>query len=349
MASVIPANQFLRYYLLQRGHIGSRKTWATYGQHIFQFFAFLEAQNLDWRASNAPGELSVVGSYRNHCAAQGASPRTINQRLSTITQFYKYALHSHWIDSLPFSYQMTNSGAGRGFLGHTDASGGRRYASELQLKVYKRPVHILAPEQIRSLLSNLSPIHKLMARLGLQAGLRREEIATFPVRYVHPPDGKTGMCRVTLDPRDGSGMRTKGSKAREVWMPVELMRRLWEHKIHDRQHRAFASSDDYPQLFLTAKGAPWSEDGRGFTEVIRRAGARAGFRARPHMLRHTYASYTLAALQRQSSGIDPLVFLQRQLGHSSVNTTMEYLHIVDQLVEKVVSSYDEEVSAWSKS
>jgi integrase/recombinase XerD len=63
------------------------------------------------------------------------------------------------------------------------------------------------------------------------------------------------------------------------------------------------------------------------------------------MLRHTYATYTLISLRRNpDSGIEPLVFLQRQLGHSSIQTTMVYLHLVNELADEVVLAYNDELN-----
>jgi integrase/recombinase XerD len=348
MCSVTEANHFLRYYLIQRGRVQSRKTWATYGYHLLDYFSFLEQSQMDWRASQASGEPTILAAYRDQLCQKGISPRTINQRLSTISQYYLFAKREGWLDTIPFNREDVRRSRAPGFLGHLDASGGVKKSTDVVLRTFKRSPSILAPHQIQALLQALSnPMHKLMARLALQVGLRRQEIVTFPCAYVRPPDKGSGMTRVRLDPEDGSGMRTKGRRSRDVWMPEELMRRLWDYKVHLRSNSLQKKSTS-SQLFVRSNGQSWCDDGRGFTAIIRRAGERAGLKVWPHVLRHTYASYTLAALQARSTGIDPLVFLQRQLGHSSINTTMEYLHLVDALVERSVTAYDADVSAWSE-
>lgn len=62
------------------------------------------------------------------------------------------------------------------------------------------------------------------------------------------------------------------------------------------------------------------------------------------MLRHTYATHTLVALQRTRSTVEPLVFLQRQLGHRSIHTTMVYLHLINELADDAVLAYDSELN-----
>ncbi|MNR65951.1 site-specific tyrosine recombinase XerS [compost metagenome] len=64
------------------------------------------------------------------------------------------------------------------------------------------------------------------------------------------------------------------------------------------------------------------------------------------MLRHTYATHTLVNLQRPpQNGVDPLVYLQRQLGHNSIQTTMVYLHLVNEMADEAVLAYDDELNA----
>ena len=80
--------------------------------------------------------------------------------------------------------------------------------------------------------------------------------------------------------------------------------------------------------------------------MVRALGQKAGIAAHPHMLRHTYATHTLVALQRQPGDlrIEPLVFLQKQLGHASINTTMIYLHLVNECADDAVLAYDDDLN-----
>ena len=51
-------------------------------------------------------------------------------------------------------------------------------------------------------------------------------------------------------------------------------------------------------------------------------------------------------MQRSRKSIEPLIFLQHQLGHSSIQTTMIYLHLVNSLVDDAVLAYDDEINDW---
>ena len=85
--------------------------------------------------------------------------------------------------------------------------------------------------------------------------------------------------------------------------------------------------------------------GKSLNRIIVETGERLGIEVHMHMLRHTYASHTLVNLQRNpQKGLDPLAFLQRQLGHSSVQTTMVYLHLVNEMADEAVLAYDDELN-----
>ncbi|MNZ94688.1 Tyrosine recombinase XerD [compost metagenome] len=208
----------------------------------------------------------------------------------------------------------------------------------------------LSRAEVKALLAAVeNPHHRMMMRLALQTGLRREEIATFPLAYVFDPDKKGGTERnllLHLDPFDGSGMATKGSKPREIHVSRKFMAELYRYVSKVRGERASLSKTPQRALYLNRFGEPYGEDGKSLNRIIRDAGKRAGIKAHAHKLRHTYATHTLVSLQRNpSSGLEPLVFVQRQLGHSSIQTTMVYLHLVNEMADEAVLAYDDELNA----
>lgn len=105
---------------------------------------------------------------------------------------------------------------------------------------------------------------------------------------------------------------------------------------------------DPKTLFINQDGLPYSDDGKGIERIVRDIGRKVCIRVHPHMLRHTYATHTLVALQRtrDKNKIEPLAFLQQQLGHSSINTTMIYLHLINELADDAVLQYDDELNDW---
>ncbi len=48
MALVDAPNSFLRYTAIIKGRTQSPKTWKTYGNHLYEFFCYLEENGFQW-------------------------------------------------------------------------------------------------------------------------------------------------------------------------------------------------------------------------------------------------------------------------------------------------------------
>jgi integrase len=318
---------------------------------MYDYFSFLQAHELRWDDIQRGEEQSLVRAYRDYCLdTTGLHRNTVRQRLIYICKFYEYASRQKWIDSLPFGYEEHTVRREGGFLGHLDASGGKAIARDVSPKKHRDLPKFLSKDQIKSLLAAAdNPHHQIMIRFGLQTGLRREEIATFPTAYVFDPDRTecTGRnIRIRLDPYDGHGMRTKGSVARDIYISRRLLKDLYHYVVHTRGLRANLSAVKHLNLFLNQQGKPFSDHGKRIERIVRDIGRRAGIEVHPHMLRHTYATHTLCALQRTETKLEPLVFVQHQLGHASIQTTMVYLHLVHERANQAVLAYDDELNDW---
>ena len=354
MTSRWEANEFFRYYLL-RGQIESKKSWEPISRAIYDYFGFLEAHDLVWDDIRRGEGKNLLAAYRDYSfETAGLARNTIRQRMTYICEFYKFALRQQWITDLPYEYELRNVARPTAFLGHLAANAATAQANSAMPRKHQTIIKLLSLEQARLLVKTATNVHHAaIIRAGLLTGMRREELATFPASYVFDPDkSSTGGSNVavTLDPTDGTGMRTKGSKQRVIYMGSEVMRGLYRYCCLHRGERAAQSSvGESRQLFLNRYGNPYASDGKGVEAIVRGIGKRAGIHAYPHILRHTYATHTLHALQRRSGNdrkIEPLVFLQRQLGHSSINTTMVYLHLIDQIVDDAILAYDDELNFW---
>ncbi|AZC52819.1 tyrosine-type recombinase/integrase [Pseudomonas chlororaphis] len=350
MESCVPANQFFRHYLL-RGAIGSRRSWPSTGRALYDFFSFLQVHEIDWCDVDRGEAKSLVAAYRDYCLVTcGLALNTTRQRLTYICKFYEFALKEGWVKHLPFAYEERTVRRETGFLAHVDASGGKAMANDVMPRSRKTLPKFLNMGEIKALLvAAENPHHRTMMRLALHTGLRREEVAAFPLAYVFDPD-KTGRTernlRIRLDPFDGSGMMTKGSKPRDIYVSRKFMAELFRYVIKVRGERASLSKTPQKALFLNQSGERYGEDGKSLNRIISETGKQAGIKVHAHMLRHTYATQTLVCLQRNpANGLEPLVFLQRQLGHSSIQTTIVYLHLVNEMADKAVLAYDDELNA----
>ncbi|UVH53717.1 tyrosine-type recombinase/integrase [Pseudomonas sp. CBSPBW29] len=348
MESCTQANLFFRRYLL-RGEIGSKESWPNTGRALYDFFSFLQAHDLDWRDVDRGEAKSLVAAYRDYCLVTcGLARNTIRQRLTYICKFYEFALEKGWVRRLPFGHEERIVPRETSFLEHVDASGGKALVNDVMPRSHKPLPKYLSMSQAKSLLSMAgNPHHRIMIQLALRTGLRRNELATFPVTYVFDPDkaGRTERnLSIRLDPFDGTGMETKGSKKRDIWISRKFMAELYRYVTKLRGERASLGKDQ-KALLLNHLGESYGSDGKSLNRIIVETGRRAGIEVHTHMLRHTYATYTLVNLQRNpQQGLDPLVFLQRQLGHSSIQTTMIYLHLINEMADEAVLAYDDELN-----
>lgn len=344
----------MRWYL-SRGSIGSAKSWPSTGRALYDYFSYLESNSLDWRDVVRDDERTLVAGYREWCLNDvKLKVNTVAQRLVYVCEFYDYALKQKWIERLPYAYETRRISRNSGFLAHTNSSGGKTDVRDVMPRRHHNLPKFLSLSQVRTLeAASINPHHKIVIQFARGTGLRREEIATFPRSYVFDPDAAgrpERNLRIDLDPRDRSGMKTKGSKPRTIYIPRRLMSELHHYLSVVRGERRQLDAPDPLPLFINQGGQPYAADGKGLERIVRDIGKSVSIHVHPHMLRHTYATHTLVALQRNRdrNRIEPLAFLQRQLGHSSIMTTMIYLHLINERADEAVLEYDDELNDYAE-
>ena len=335
------ALEFLKYYLLKRGRVGSKQSWNTYAKHLVSFFTFCEDNEQDWTniADDGVNEM-LIAVYRDVCIeVNGNSINTVNQHLRTIIQFYKYAVGQAWVSNLPYALESIKVNKNNhSFLAHTVTDGGQSYSPDIMMRTEKKPPKFLQAEEVQVLLKAIkNPTLKLMVRLCLQTGIRKKEIMLFPLNAIRKTRPNEIVCRVGIN-------RTKGEKDRSIDIPVRLMNDLWGYvnELRFQQQRESGIQSEY--LFLTSKGEEWEVDSNGFNKVLNDLGL--SFKVNPHKLRHTYATHMLKGLQeKRNTKFEPLMYLQSRLGHASLTTTMIYLHLVNDLIDDVSLEYQDSINA----
>lgn len=187
------------------------------------------------------------------------------------------------------------------------------------------PAEVLSTHEIRALLETCGTRtwtarrNRALIVVMYRAGLRlAEALALRPCDV----DAQRGAIRV---------LHAKGGRARTVgidpWGLGELV--LWID-----EHRALGRSGGDP-LFCSGSGAPVTQAyiRRRLPELARAAGIHK--RVHAHGLRHTHAA------ELRAEGVD-LAVIRRQLGHTSLLTTVRYLDhlepesVIDRLRERTV-------------
>ena len=203
---------------------------------------------------------------------------------------------------------------------------------------------VLSPEEVATLLSNLSGVNWLMGNLLYGSGLRLRECLRLRVK-----DLDFGYKQIIV--RDG-----KGGKDRFTILPEKLVEPLRKHlltvkRLHDNDRKAglgkvelpFALEKKYANaaiefkwqfVFPSHKLSPDPRSGRiarhhtsasGLQKAVKRALEVSGIekKASCHTLRHSFATHLL------QHGYD-IRTIQDVLGHKEITTTMIYTHVLQQ-------------------
>ncbi|TAJ55721.1 MAG: site-specific integrase [Nevskiaceae bacterium] len=341
--------QFCVKHLIKRGRVQSIRSWEKYGKDLLDFFDWCEVNQIDWRDIGNDRESTILAEYRDWALGEevGNSPRTVNGRLRLLMSFYRFAYNRGSVSSVPYEMETISVRQPVGFLAHADATAGQRLSPDVLLRTAKPVIRVLSRDQARSLVAVISnPTHKLAVRLALTTGMRREEIATFPAKYVIDPRTYTkfrSFIRVVLDPRD---MSTKGNRARGIDVPRTVMEDMWQYRIDTRHQLEQQSGVQSSALFLSEDGLPFQNHGAALLGVVKTAGAAAGIPyINVHVLRHTYATHTLYSMMKRKSETNALLYVRDRLGHASVTTTEAYLHCLSEVEDGVMNDYQADIDA----
>lgn len=341
-----PAQSFLWYALVTHGSIESKLTWEAYGRRLYDYFAFLTANGLTWDEGQKPHGLSVVASYRDWSLGElSLNPSTVNKRLNLVVRFYDWCKRQGHISHLPFGMRDIRTPLHQGFLAHVDRSGGVVSKPRVMARERKPTIKFLIKEQVRQCLgAKLDPSHALLFNLMVRTGMRSCEARTFPLIYVFNPRTRRGlppgqMIRVNLEPAD---MHIKYGKPSSVDIPWSLMEDMWAYSLHQREMRRQRSGLTPAALVLTELGTEFSKG--AVVDAMKAIEKKVGFLVRAHMLRHTYGTYTLSALRKSTAFEgEPLLYVRDRMGHSDVQTTAIYLHLINQLDAQIVLAHEDEM------
>jgi site-specific recombinase XerD len=325
---LVPApNQYLRHISINCGRTSSSRTWLTYGNHLYEYFAFLEANVLLWDSVNP----TQIAAWRDKMLARGCKRSTVNQRLRCVHTFYQWALRNGITHSLPFDTKDIWVAKPRGFLAHVDASGGRFAANELTLQTHKPIPKFLHLDKSIRYLDALSPHRlKLMGYLMLLTGMRREEVVGLDCRVVPNPAGNDPGKHLPME-LDATLTPTKGNKNRIVMLPYDLAVALWNYLTWSRPKLAAKFKRNHgcetTRFFLSELGEELSI--RHLNNTFAKASAKTCIRCNPHMLRHTYGTYELLRMTEKVGESKALLWVRDRMGHSSITTTEIYVHAAD--------------------
>jgi site-specific recombinase XerD len=337
MELIAAPNQYLREVAAVKGRTRSERTWETYGHHLYEFFGFLEANDLQWDAVNQ----THIAAWRDSMLERKCARSTVNQRLRGLHAFYRWAANAGMAHSLPFSSQEIWVSKPRGFLSHVDASGGRFDANVLTLQTHNPMPQFLHMDKAIQFLDAMTPHRlKLMGYLALLTGMRREEVVGLDYRVVPNPAGHDCDKQMPMI-LDAALTRTKGDKTRTVMLPYDLAAALWNYFSRDwpklnARHKQ-AQGKESTRFFLSFEGRELSV--RYLNNAFAKISRKTGIPCHPHILRHTFGTYELLRMSEKESQSKALLWVRDRMGHSSITTTERYIHAADLIRNDAVDGY----------
>jgi site-specific recombinase XerD len=206
------------------------------------------------------------------------------------------------------------------FYRHTEP---REWETLQSLRIPKQRTlpDVLTPDEVRELIGAVRTVHnRTYLWTVYSCGLRLTEGLHLQVGDI---DGKRKMVHVH---------RGKGAKDRYVILPSITLTRLREYWSTHRHPRLL-----FPAVGRSGKQAAQANGPMGRASVqgaLKRVVQQVGIRksVTMHTLRHSYASHLIEA------GVS-VRRVQQLLGHSSLQTTMIYLHLTEpgeQAVRKII-------------
>ncbi|MFD9378469.1 tyrosine-type recombinase/integrase [Streptomyces sp. NPDC059999] len=254
--------------------------------------------------------LSTVCEFLRFCAAQGYIPQEVAERL----------VEPRLLHHAPRGYQRGEHGE------HSTIRARILKAPEIEeapaTLTAEQSQHIVAAARTARDRLLLCVLLASGLRIGEALGLRREDMHLLP-NATHLGCTHRG-AHLHVRPRQDNinGARTKSGRSRVVPLGAECVHRYRDHRA-ERDTVPGAASSDYVFVNLTGPHVARPMTYSNAKQIIERIGNRCGFRARPHMMRHT------AATRWIRSGVDPDV-VQTLLGHVSSASTAVYLHATDE-------------------
>lgn len=280
----------------------ARNTQLAYGRDLKDAAGWLARTG----AALASAERATLEAYLAHLDAQGLATATRARRLSSLKQFYRFAVDEGWRSDNP-ALQIRGPGRERrlpGTLGMADV--------DALLDAAER--HGRAPADR---LRNACLMQVLYA-----TGLRVSELVSLPVAAAR------GDPQLLL-------VRGKGGKDRMVPLsrPARAALAAWLAHRDAEEARHVAETGAKPSPFLfPSRGKSGHLTRIRFFTLIKDLALAAGLdpaQVTPHTLRHAFATHLL------QNGAD-LRSIQSLLGHADIATTEIYTHILDEWLKRLV-------------
>lgn len=196
----------------------------------------------------------------------------------------------------------------------------------LRLPKYENKVaeRILEKHEVKAMIEGEPDVrNRTILQLLYFGALRLRELSDLQWRNLQP--GKNGGILSVFG---------KGSKTRSILIPQHVYDEIMSLKpVH-----AIYTDPIFSTTHLRGRTTTWQIKPRAVEYIVLKAAQRVGIdrQVSPHWLRHSHATHALEAGA-------PIHVLQQTLGHSSLATTQQYLHVRPGESSSTYLSFDDEL------
>lgn len=312
-------NDFFTQDLLLDGRINSSKTWKSYAYWIYDFLQWTNTNDIEWHQATK----REIVAYRNwSIEICKLSPKTVNSRISALKRLFQFTTQNGITSTNPITEKFDSFRHNSGLLAHTNTSNLNK-RNDLSIKVYNSLPKIFSDEEQIELFKIAKSVRlKLMMRILLETGMRRNEISNLTIDTVNMTINnahKAGYGNVVM--MELPSEICKGNKSREIPISYSTVMRMLQYKATTRPQleRIFEKLNGYkPKTFwLTNRGNEYKSE--SLTAEIANLGKQSNILAWPHKFRHTFATNFYAVTR-------DIRLLQKIMGHSHIETTTIYEH-----------------------
>lgn len=336
-----PHPEALGFVVALDGAERSQNTIKTYLTAVAAFLSWTDEQGVDWRTVN----ILELTRYKRHLqespsrTGQPRSPATVSLSLTAVAEFLRYCAADGHIDPSIANRFVENRWVRPRRGGGENGQFRRTRINALRVNLAERPPEILSDEQVDALRAAavsardrfmLRTLHDGGPRIGEALGLRTEDVHLLP-------NSRSLGCAVAgphfhvyRRPDNQNNAVAKSKRPRHLPVADTFIEDYRDYQ-HERFMRFGGRQSGY--LFVNYVGP---EIGQPMTysnayKIISRLGRKSGFRATPHMFRHSAATAWFEA------GGDMDV-VQELLGHASPASTAIYMHASDARMREAVAA-----------
>lgn len=258
----------------------------------------------------------LLYAYIEELYKQGKSEATVKRRIAYLKTMFKWLENKGDIDLTPFSKFNLTIRIPRRMPRNLSSSELKKLNQEA-INQAGLPGNRYSVKEIlyHFSRSNINLLNTLIIiDLLLHTGIRVTELTTIELQDID------------LDSRTIK-IHGKGQRERKVYIPDAQLKALIEGYLQIRA----SVNPDHSTLLINSRSTPLSSQSARI--LIRKLGNKAKLtrRVTPHMYRHSSATQLLEA------GVD-MRFVQKLLGHESIETTQIYVHVEDHALRENIAN-----------